>query len=709
MKFQHPYLKPHQEVMPMKNNDLAFYNDYFSKLEKFEIKRLFRYNKDEKRYEGEISYNSLTFQVHIPEVYPLGDLKFITNDFEGLPHQNYDGSLCLNTSFVNHAFNRLDLEIDKLKSYVRDYHEKGMEDDHYEYSSFDPKGLVTLIFQENDFQFSRFDNPFGQFKYSVLSFNRDDKSIITQLTILAQKLGNKDYSWSSTYLKKSKYIGAWVFLDKEPVHSKKNRYKKWEDLAQKLPAGFSDFFRNFCKSSANYKLYPNGLEPYIFLAVGYKIPRLNEFEVHWDLILIPRYDFSRKKLQTIDRYSKQIIWDNTYNASYERYFGRGALSEQFAERKTLVIGNGAVGSALSEILVRSGLKRIDLADNDIVEPGNICRSSFDFTEISFLKSSQLKQKLENISPFVEVNIFNDLKATSPKSDTYQEIFEKLNSYDLIIDCTANNEIIQMLTDMRLSNLVCYISMSNKAREMVFVTNADNSNMIERRNQMLYSFGTFIEPEFREGTGCWHPTFEASNFDINQLLNFTIRKINSYFAENNQPRSFYAFIDNDYISLSEDIKFYQSELNLTLTIESSVLESIEQYSRAHYPNEFGGILMGSYLNSYIDLVISDIIVSDKYKSSPTKFEPDHDDLNRKTKEYFEYFDNKVIYVGDWHSHPNGSNLYSQQDLNAIADVAISKKVNIKNPILLIAAYTDDYFNPGFYVYKNKKLFKFEKQT
>jgi integrative and conjugative element protein (TIGR02256 family) len=692
----------------MNKNDLAFYNDYFSKLEKFEIIKLFRYNKDEERYEGEISYNSLTFQVHIPEVYPLGNIKFITKDFEGLPHQNFDGSLCLNTNFVNHTFTRLNLEIEKLKSYIRDYYDKGVEDEHYEYSAFDAKGLVTLIFQEDNFQHSRFDKPFGQFKYSVLSFHRNEKNKITQLTALGQNLGNIEYSWSSSYQKKDKYIGAWVFLEKEPVHSKKHRFRNWVDLSKHLPPDFSDFFRNFCKSSANYRLYPNGLEPYIFLVVGYKIPSLDGFEVHWDLILIPRYDFSRKGLQTIDRYTKEIIWDNTYNASYDRYFGRGALNKNLANRKTLVIGNGAVGSSLSEILVRAGLRRIDLADIDIVEPGNICRSSYDFTEVSFSKSAQLKQKLENISPFVEVDIFSDLKATSPKSEKYQEVFDKLNSYDLIIDCTANNEIIQMLTDMRLSNLVCYISMSNKAREMIFVTNSDNSNIIERRNQMLYSFGTFTEPEFREGTGCWHPTFEASNFDINQLLNFTIRKINSFFVQNIQPRSFYSFIDNDYIRLSEDVKFYQSELNLTLTVESSVLETIEQYSRAHYPNEFGGILMGSYLNSYIDLVISDIIVPDKYKSSPTKFEPDHKELNIKTKEYFQHFDNKVIYVGDWHSHPNGSNHFSQPDFNSIRDVAKSKTVNIKNPILLIAAYSDDYFDPGFYVYNKDKLYKFERQ-
>lgn len=705
----HPqYQKHHQEAMPMNKNDLDFYNDYFSRIQNFQLKKVFTYNKDEKRYEGDVLYKSLKFQVYIPEVYPLGDIKFITKDFEGFPHQNFDGSLCLNTSFVNHSFTRLNLEIEKLESYIRDYHELEFEDKHYEYSAFDAKGLVKLIFQEDNFFLSRFEKPFGQFKYSILSFYRSDRNKITQLTALAQNLGNANYYWSSSYQRKNKYIGAWVFIEKEPVHNKKNRYKNWADLSKNLPADFDEYFRQFFKSSPNYRLYPNGLEPYIFLAVGYKIPNSNGFEVHWDLILIPRYDFSKKSLQSISKYNAEIIWENTHNASYDRYFGRGALCKKLANKKTLVIGNGAIGSSLSEILVRSGLRRIDLSDIDIVEPGNICRSTYDFTEVSFSKSEQLKQKLENISPFVEVDIFNELIATSPKSEKYQNILDKLNTYELIIDCTANNEIIQMLTDMKLSNLVCYISMSNKAKEMVFVTNSDNSNMIERRNQMLYSFGTFIEPEFREGTGCWHPTFEASIFDINQLLNFTVRKINSFFHDNIQPRSFYIFVENDHIGLSEDLKFYQDETNLTLTVESKVLKSIEQVSRKYYPNEFGGILMGTYLNSYSDLVISDIIIPDIYKSSPTKFEPDHKDLNTKAKEYFKLFDDKVIYIGDWHSHPNGSNHFSQTDFNSIRDVAKSKAVNIKNPILLIAAYSDNYFDPGFYVYINDKLYKFERQ-
>lgn len=704
----HLFQKHRQEVMQMSKSDLFFYNNYFNSLENFKLTKTFVSNNQKEGYEGEIRYKELCFQVFIPVVYPLGDIKFTSKNFKGLPHQNYDGTLCLNTNFVNHIHTRLNFEIQKLKSYIFNYYEKNLEDNHYEYSAFDAKGLVTLIFQEENFDNARFKMPYGQFEYSPIGYYINNDNKIPKLTALVQNVGNYEYQWSKGYKNKDKHIGAWVFIEVEPVYSKKDRFTKWSDLNKVLPKGFSNFFNNFCKKTANYKLYPKGLDSNILLNVGYKIPNQSNFEVHWDLVLIPRRDFSRNTRNYIDNYKKDIIWDRTYNSSYRRYFGRGALDKYFAEKKTLIIGVGAIGSSLSEILVRSGLKKIDIADIDIVEPGNVCRSFYNFNDVSFSKTAQLKLKLEDISPFVTVNIIDNLNAINPKSPKYQDFFEKLNEYDLIIDCTANNEIIQMLTDMRLSNLVCYISMSNKAKEMIFVTNADNSNIIERRNQMLYSFGTFAEPEFREGTGCWHPTFEASNFDINQLLNFTVKKINSFFADNTLPRSFYSYISKNYIGMSEDIKFYQRELNLTITIESLVLEKIEQYSRVHYPNEFGGILMGSYLNSYIDLVISDIIIPESYKNSPMKFEPNHKELNELTKEYFENFGNKVIYVGDWHSHPNGSNQFSQLDFNSIKDVANSKTVNIKNPILLIAAYGDDYFNPGFYVFNKSQLYKFERE-
>lgn len=695
--------------------DLAFYNDYFENVKNVEKRKQFHFNYDANRYEGEIKLTSakgeISFLVQIPETYPLNDLKFISKDFEGYPHQNFDGSLCLNTSFVNHTYTRLNLEIEKLKSYVSKYYERDQTDEYYEYAAFDPKGLVSMIFEEKEFNKERFKIPFGDFKYSLLSHQRNDANKIIQLTTIAQNIGNRESSWSSFYKSKAQHVGCWIFLEKEPVHQKKLRLSKWNELAKLLPEDFPEYFREFCKRLANYKLVPKGMEEHILLAVGYRIPNANSLEVHWDLVLLPRFDFPRKGKNSrlsISRYSKQILWETTHNASYDRFFGRGKVDQEIAEKKILIIGNGAIGSVLAEILTRGGAKEIDLADIQAIEPGNICRSGYGFNDISFSKAGTLREKLHSISPFIEIGTLDNLKATSLKSKDAHNIYEKLSGYDFIFDCTANNEIIQMITDFHLRNTVFYISISDKAKELICVCNRDNSNIIERRNQLLYSFGNYQEASFREGTGCWRPTFEASYFDINQLLAYCVRKINMFYKRNSAPRTFFVYSANDAIASSEDVQFVQPESKLLLTIESKCLEKIETISRFHLPDEYGGVLVGSYLSDYKELVISDIICPDKFANSSTRFEPNHMDLNRKLKSLHNRFGGKLEYVGDWHSHPLSSNHFSAPDFRSIQDVAKSKSVNTHNPILLIAALGPDYFDPGFYVYHDGKLKKFKRK-
>lgn len=696
----------------MITTDLEFYNDYFSNLADIVKIKDFEFNDETKYFEGEIKYLSnkgeLKFLIRIPKDYPFNSLTFVAKDFAGYPHQNFDGSLCLNTEFINHSYTRLNLEIKKFRTYISEYFEKGKEDDNYEYSSFDSVDNVTLLFEENDFNSERFKVPFGNFDYSVLGFNQNDKNKITQITVYAQNLGNKAYCWSETYKKKDIFSGCWVFLDKEPVHSKKHRITEWKDLARIFPANFSEFFREFCKRSADYKLVPRGMNLYILLAVGYKIPNNDSFEVHWDLSLLPRCDFPRKfygSSQLIHSYIRPVLWDKTYNISYERFFGRGSIDKNFSNKKMLIIGNGAIGSSVAEILTRGGARKIDLTDIEAVEPGNICRSTYSLSDISFSKARTLKITLENISPFVEVRAIDNLKAVSIMSSEGKDIYEILRGYEIIFDCTANNEILQMLTDLSLPNTIFYLSMSDKAKEMVCVCNVDNPYLIERRNQMLYSLEAFKEAEFREGTGCWHPTFEASFFDINQLLNYTIRRINDFFKNGLKPKSFYSFNNEDSIGFSEDIHFIQPELNLKLIIVDKCLKRIENFSRQHYPDEFGGILTGSYLNDYKHVVISDVICPDNFFSSPYRFEPDHLELNKKLKKLYKRFGGKIEYVGDWHSHPNGTNHFSPSDFKSIQDVAKSNKVNTYSPVLLIAAYNKSSFDPGFYVYFEGKIYKF----
>ena len=340
----------------------------------------------------------------------------------------------------------------------------------------------------------------------------------------------------------------------------------------------------------------------------------------------------------------------------------------------------------------------------MISPGNICRGKFGLMQINQKKTVSLQKELSLISPFSDILVYDELVKLPPGTEKIQ-LEDKLRPFDIIFDCTANNTVIQLFSDTKLSGTVFHISISDRAQELICVTSADSGNLFERRNQMLYSFGNYAEATFREGTGCYHPTFEASYFDINLHLNTCLQKLNNYYKNRMKPRSFFSFLNNNALEISEDFQYIQKDTGLKLTVTSHCLDKVTEVAFQHYPNEIGGILLGSYLNNYTEVVISDIIVPQKFKSSRAGFSPDHHEINKKLLEVDKKFDGKIEYLGDWHTHPDNSNHYSMPDLKSIRDVALSKTVNTHNPLLLIVAFSKDYFEPGFYVYFKEKVLKY----
>lgn len=146
-------------------------------------------------------------------------------------------------------------------------------------------------------------------------------------------------------------------------------------------------------------------------------------------------------------------------------------------------------------------------------------------------------------------------------------------------------------------------------------------------------------------------------------------------------------------------------NLEIVLEKSLLKEIETIAVQHYPNEFGGFLLGKYSEDFKSVVIESIILPYKYKSSPILFQRSIKDLEKIFIK--EYQEKSRYYIGEWHSHPNGSTMYSGTDLNAMIETAESDKVQIKNPLLLIISISKKKMqNFTFYYYSEKKLFAYE---
>lgn len=154
-----------------------------------------------------------------------------------------------------------------------------------------------------------------------------------------------------------------------------------------------------------------------------------------------------------------------------------------------------------------------------------------------------------------------------------------------------------------------------------------------------------------------------------------------------------------------MKLINTENNLELIIRDDLLKKIGDLAIEQYPNEFGGFLIGQYTNNFKTVEITEIILPLKYKGSPISFLRLTNDIKDVFSDAFN--NSRQYYVGEWHSHPNGSTKYSQTDLNAMIEIVDCDTVSIKNPILLILSVNNKSMNKfTFYYYNNKNLVPYE---
>jgi proteasome lid subunit RPN8/RPN11 len=132
----------------------------------------------------------------------------------------------------------------------------------------------------------------------------------------------------------------------------------------------------------------------------------------------------------------------------------------------------------------------------------------------------------------------------------------------------------------------------------------------------------------------------------------------------------------------------------------------EYGKVHFPNEFGGFLVGYYSDDLMKLFITDCLMPVKYKGQRFIFERRIDGLRKAFKKLFDA--KKQYYIGEWHTHPGGSSEFSQIDLDAMREISGCQTVRIMNPILLILSIDGEGVRDyAFYLYCDGELIKYEK--
>lgn len=144
----------------------------------------------------------------------------------------------------------------------------------------------------------------------------------------------------------------------------------------------------------------------------------------------------------LDRYSRQV-----------RFAPLGEQGQQrLLESTALVVGCGALGSAIANTLVRSGVGHVRIVDRDFLELSNLQRQVlYDEADVAagLPKAIAAARKLEAINSQVQVEpIVGDV--------THKNIADLAEGCTAIVDGTDNFEVRFLLNDYSLANGVPWV-------------------------------------------------------------------------------------------------------------------------------------------------------------------------------------------------------------------------------------------------------------
>lgn len=155
-----------------------------------------------------------------------------------------------------------------------------------------------------------------------------------------------------------------------------------------------------------------------------------------------------------------------------------------------------------------------------------------------------------------------------------------------------------------------------------------------------------------------------------------------------------------------MNFLQKQLAITLEIPDTLLDELWSHGLRHYPREFGGILVGHYSEDETRCYVRATILPTTFKSSRYGFERGNTGLAEPLIKYYNS-NPRLIYVGEWHTHPDAGPNPSKTDIEGMGSVEASSSVLISSPILIIIGMTQKTYSVGAFVQHSNKLYRYEK--
>lgn len=117
--------------------------------------------------------------------------------------------------------------------------------------------------------------------------------------------------------------------------------------------------------------------------------------------------------------------------------------------------------------------------------------------------------------------------------------------------------------------------------------------------------------------------------------------------------------------------------------SSVRDELVELAREWAPLEVGGVLAG-YWHENVAVITDWVGPGDGAEHERSHFAPDYEFHVHEIARLYAASKGTTIYLGDWHSHPNGSPSLSPLDEHTLMVIAEAPEARCPRPLMLILA-------------------------
>lgn len=345
-------------------------------------------------------------------------------------------------------------------------------------------------------------------------------------------------------------IAPWILMNQIPVV---NEWQAPETFGELLVACEKQHINIMCILQNIVSKIRDGKRH--LLLIGFPVPRIFGGDpeiISWKALYLPTVSYGKRTAKGFrnnqqgwwmrDRcevFTKnaKLDWIVSENWNQHEISQRGKMSDLLLRKRILLIGAGCIGASIAEIFVRAGVYNITIADSDIFEVGNLSRHILNLNNIGEFKELSVCNYLNSLNPHANVKVIND---TLSNDDSFKTNID-LDRYDVIVDCTGENNVLDILqrTNFKRIHIIASVSVGLGAKRLyVTLMNGNTFNF----NAFYNLISPYLQAEKvlyddydlpRNGIGCWHPTFPGRSDDIWIAAATSVKVIENYIISKSQ--------------------------------------------------------------------------------------------------------------------------------------------------------------------------------